>query len=192
MPVAVIARLDDVGAAQVEFLIEALPDRPVHSRPVHIRLATHDDESNVVGLDDALARATQTWKKLAITLVGIGVFPGEPPGLWLVPIPIGELLRWHMAVDETLVGAAGRHCYEHGIWTPYVSLGQTAFPGDAIEVLTAHWQEPIWQRRTGSSLSAWTRSRSSTAIRCPANSTWVDGLPAASMGRRHPVEAPLS
>lgn len=143
MPVAVILRLDEATGAQIEIMLQALPDQPVRRGPAYIRLATYGDEVDVDGLDNALARAVCTWKKLSISLVGIGLSPGDLCWLSLLPIPITRLLRCHIAVDEALLDAAGRHCFERGIWTPHVSLGQTAFPGDAIEVLTGLWHEPI-------------------------------------------------
>ncbi len=140
---AVIARLEDVAAAQVDALIEALPDHHLRRRPPHVRLATYDDEVDVVGLDEALAATTRAWTKLSIIVVGIGLSPGDPCGLSLVPVPICGLLRWHLAADDTLIPVAGRHCFEHGIWSPLLTLGYTAFPADTVEVLTALWPGPM-------------------------------------------------
>ncbi len=146
MPVAVVLRPDEATTDQITVLAEALPDLLAaghYRHPPHIRLATYGEEVDVAGLDEALARAVCTWKKLSISLVGIAVFPGEPCGLSLLPIPISGLLERHFIVDEALVQAAGRHCFERGIWTPHLPLACTEFPADAIEVLTSLWKELI-------------------------------------------------
>ena len=85
----------------------------------------------------------KTWRRLSVTFVGIIVFPGDPSSLSLMPIPIDDLLRRHLAVDDALMPVAGRHCFERGIWIPCLSLGPTELVGDAVEVLTTLWQEPI-------------------------------------------------
>lgn len=144
MPVAVVLRLDEISARQVEALIETLPDQcVVRRRPPHIRLATYDDGVDVARLDEALAQAVRMWTKVSVSLAGIGVFPGEPSILWMAPTPIHDSMRWHLAVNEALVDVAGRHSYEFGIWTPYVVLGHSAYPADSIEVLTTAWEGPI-------------------------------------------------
>jgi hypothetical protein len=143
MPISVTLRLGAAAFEQVETLIEGLPGRYIRRGPTHIRLATYNDEVDVASLDDALAKVIETWGRLSITLVGIGLFPGQPSGLWLAPVPVNELLRRHMAVDEALADVAGRRCLEHGVWTPYLSVGETAFPADAVEVLVDLCKEPI-------------------------------------------------
>jgi hypothetical protein len=143
MPVAVTLRLDAAAFERIEGLIEAIPDRYIRRGPTCVRLATYGDEVDVAGLDDALAKVIETWRRLSVTLVGIGVFPGEPYGLRLQPIPISELLRRHMVVDEALFHVVGRHCFEYGAWLPLLSIGQTRFPADAVEVLVDLCKEPI-------------------------------------------------
>ena len=84
MPLAITLRLDAATAAQIDFLAASFPDRPRsgryahHHYPAHIKLAMYGDGVDVADLDAALATATGAWKKLPITLMGLGVFPGEP------------------------------------------------------------------------------------------------------------------
>jgi hypothetical protein len=95
------------------------------------------------GWTKALAKATETWTKLSISLVGIAVDPGDLCGLSFLPIPVHTLLEWHFAVDDALSKVAGDHCLEFGVWLPFLSIGQRKFPADAVEVLTDLCKGPI-------------------------------------------------
>jgi hypothetical protein len=141
--VAIILRLDDDAVRQIDALTDALPDRHACRHQPHVKLATYGDEIDVARLGEALTKAVRTWNRLSISLVGIGIFPGEPSGLWLAPVPIHSLLRWHLAVDEALLDVADRHCFEFGIWAPIISIGETAVPEDAMGTLPSTWNEPI-------------------------------------------------
>ena len=143
MVVGVVLRLDEASARQVAALTKALPDRHSDRNPPHITLASYDDGTDTARLDEALAEVVSSWTTVSVTLDGIAMFPGEPCELALLPIPITELIRRHIAVDEALTPVADRHCYERGIWSPSLSIGSTDYPADCIEVLTARWGGPI-------------------------------------------------
>jgi 2'-5' RNA ligase len=144
VPIAVIARLDDETAqAQVEMFADGLPDRCSVRPPLHLKLATYSDDTDIAALDEALARAIRPWTQLSISLVGFGVFPGDPSDVWLLPVPIHRLLQLHTEVDTGLFEAARRHCYEFGIWMPTVSLGKTTDDSDSVEVLVRLYNGPI-------------------------------------------------
>ena len=93
--------------------------------------------------DAALARAIGHWTQVSVSLVGFGIFPGAPSDVWLLPVPIHRLLELHTEVDAGLLEAVGRHCFEHGIWMPTVSIGQTCHDSDSVEVLVRLYDGPI-------------------------------------------------
>jgi 2'-5' RNA ligase len=142
--IAVIARLDDEFAvAEVERFTDGLPDQKSIRPPLHITLATYGDATDIAALDAALEQTVKDWSQLSISLVGFGIFPGHPSDVWFVPVPIHLLLQLHTEVDTGLLKVAGRHCYEHGIWVPTVSIGQTAYDSDSVEVLVRLYDGPI-------------------------------------------------
>jgi hypothetical protein len=141
--IAVVLRLDDDSARRVGALIQALPDRHFDRSPPHIKLASYDDGTDTARLDDALAEVVRFCGWMTISLTAIGVVPGLRFELSLLPVPITGLLRLHTAVDEALFRIVDRHCDEFGSWSPSLMLGPTAFPADAMEVLTSMWNGPI-------------------------------------------------
>lgn len=144
MPITVIARLDDeTAAARTEWLAKGLPGLTSPGSPLHVRLATYGDDADVAALDAALRRTIRPWTQISVTLVGFGIFPGQPSDVWLLPVPIHRLLQMHMEVDAGLLTAAGRHSDEFGIWMPTVGLGQTACDSDCVEVLVSLYNGPI-------------------------------------------------
>lgn len=144
MPVAVIARLDDeIAEAHVEKFADGLPDPRSGRWPLNITLATYPDDADLVALDDALGRAIRPWTQLSVSLVGFGVFPGQPSCIWMLPVPIHRLLHLHTEVDTALLDAAGRHCYEFGIWMPTVGIAETEDDGNFIEILVRLYDGPI-------------------------------------------------
>jgi hypothetical protein len=144
MPIAVIARMDDeTTEAQIQKLADGLPDTHSVHPPLHITLATYSNDTDIAAFDAALARAIGHWTQLSVSLVGFGIFPGNPSDVWLVPVPIHRLLQLHMEVDAALFEVAGRHCHEFGIWVPSVGLGETDHDSDSVEVLVRLYDGPI-------------------------------------------------
>jgi 2'-5' RNA ligase len=147
MSVAITLRLDPTTASKIDALVEALPDRrPAATGPAyppHIKLATYGDSVDVSDLDAALATSTGAWEKLGVTLAGIGVFPGDPPALCLLPAPTTNLLGRHTRLHKALADLPPHPLYQVGAWVPHVMLGHTELVGDAIEVLAALWSGPI-------------------------------------------------
>jgi hypothetical protein len=89
MSVAVISRLDVDGAAgRIEWLADGLADRESSRSLLYIGLATYADDSDVSELNTALARIVRPWTQLSVTLIGSGMFPGNPSDLCLPPVPI--------------------------------------------------------------------------------------------------------
>jgi hypothetical protein len=144
MAVAVIARLNDETAeAEVETFADGLPDRQSIRPPLHIRLATYSHDADIAALSAALEQVAQGWTQVAISLVGFGIFPGNPSDVWFVPVPIHRLLQLHTELDMALFEVTGRHCSEHGIWIPSVRLGETDNDSDSVEVLVRLYSGPI-------------------------------------------------
>jgi 2'-5' RNA ligase len=144
--VDIVLRLDDATASKIGPLIEALPDRCPGRPPrhlAHITLASYANTVDVSDLDAALATATGRWKRLPITLAGFGVFHGESSTLWLAPAPTADLLSMHTTLLRALADLPVHPLYEVGAWVPHVTLAETKFPPDAIEVLATMWNGPI-------------------------------------------------
>lgn len=148
MPVAVSLRLDQATADRINGLVHSLPDRRIDagfrsSHMAHITLLRYDDHVDLADLDAALATATIAWQRLHITLGGIGVFAVDPPIVCLTVVPTIELLARHAILHEALPDLACHPLYEPGGWVPHVSLADTVFVADSVEVITAFWTEPI-------------------------------------------------
>lgn len=149
MPVAVVLRLDQATAAKIAALLDALPDPRLRAagsrRPsmAYITLASYADQVDLADLDAALATATGAWRRLHITLGGIGIFPADPPIVWLAVVPTVDLLARHAILHRALADLVCHPLYEPDGWVPNVMLTETVFMADTIEVLTAFWNEPI-------------------------------------------------
>ncbi len=149
MPVAIVLRLDVATASRVAALAEALPDR-LHevgsigtSYPAHVVLATYGDQVDVADLDASLATCTDCWPRLPIILAGVGVFPGNPAGLCLLAAPSVGLLKRHATLHRSLADLPTHSSYDVDGWLPHVALASTNLVGDAVEVLTSIWSDPI-------------------------------------------------
>ena len=143
---AVVLRLDAETAGFIDAMTECLPERltcnPNRSYPAHITLATFSDAVDAADLDAALATATGR-EALQVTLVGIGISPGDPSSLWLAPAPTTDLLIRHATFLRALADLPCHPEYEIGTWMPQVVLRRTHLPADAVEVLVANWHGPI-------------------------------------------------
>jgi 2'-5' RNA ligase len=136
MSVAIVLRLDQAAVSLIDAMAEALPDRRTGTRhSPHIKLAVYDDHINVNNLDRAMVTVTTNWKRVPITLAGVGVFPGEPATLWLAVPPTAALMAYHATLHEGLVDPATNPHYRVGSWVPHVVVRRTEFLGDAVEVL---------------------------------------------------------
>jgi hypothetical protein len=142
MPVALVLRLDEITAAKIDAMVDALPDRRTGTRySAHLKLAVYDDHIDVNDLDAALVTVMATWKPLETILAGVGVFPLST--LWLAVVPTSDLLMIHATLHAAL---ADYHCdphYEVGAWLPHVAMATTEFLGDAVEAMACCWTGSI-------------------------------------------------
>jgi len=143
MPIAIVLRLDAETCGYIDAMAEALPDRchrnPSEIYPPHLRLAVYSDAVDPGDIDKALATLVGAWNVLPATLAGIGVFPGDPPTLWLAVVPTIELLTRHANLHRAMTDLPTHPTYEVGGWVPHVTLGRTHFVADTIKALAATW-----------------------------------------------------
>ncbi|MGG5821555.1 2'-5' RNA ligase family protein [Falsiroseomonas sp. HW251] len=147
MPVAVTLRLDDAAAARIESLRLAArdpADPPHHGYPAHLTLAVLADDA-LPAVEATLPRIIAPWRRLPLTIAGLGVFPMPTPVLWAAPVVTPPLLAAQEALCTALAGFALDPHYRPGDWVPHVTLQQggsssaTAALGRASSV----WDGPI-------------------------------------------------
>ena len=132
MPLAITLRLDDAAADLVARLWQALADRigvddalRLGYRP-HITLAVFPDSVPVAAIEPVVRRLAREWRALPVTLPALGVFPGEPPVLWVVPVPSQSLLQRHRDLHTVLETLPVHPHYLPGHWMPHVTLSKDA------------------------------------------------------------------
>ncbi|HEY0419112.1 MAG TPA: 2'-5' RNA ligase family protein [Acetobacteraceae bacterium] len=145
MPYAVTLRLDDASAARIQALTETLADRGFAGGPSvyppHVTLGLYGDEADAEALAASVATLGASWRPLRVHLAAIGIFPGSPCTLWLLPVTTSALLVRH----AQLVGRHTAHPhYASGAWVPHVTLLQRlAGPEEAGAALAA--SAALWQ-----------------------------------------------
>ena len=147
MPFAATLLLDDAAAAPISAMWRALAeggvddDRLRLGYPPHVTLAVWPEEAPVESLVAAVERFGAAWDALPFAPAGFGVFPGAPAVLWVAPVVTGATLARQAELVEAVPDAPCHPLYRPGQWVPHVTLGQTAFPGRALEVLAPLWRE---------------------------------------------------
>lgn len=149
MPVAATLRLGAGSAAAVTAMWEALADagldgscRALGYAP-HVTLAVWPDEVPEAPLRAALAALAMRWTARPVTLAGFGLFPGDPPVLWLAPVPDATLLARQAELLSALPGLACHPHHHPGAWVPHVTLGTPRDAAAALAALLPGWRGPL-------------------------------------------------
>lgn len=145
MPLAATLRLDPTTSAPVEALWSVLADAGLDASrrdlryPPHVTLAIWPDDAPAKTIAATLDSLAAGRSPLPVTLAGIGVFPGAPAVLWLVPVPDPALLAFHATLVAALPDLPCHPHYRPGGWVPHVTLGEVADAGPAVALLAPRW-----------------------------------------------------
>jgi 2'-5' RNA ligase len=146
MPFAITLRLDPASAGRIEGLWQVLAaegidtDRHHLGYPAHITLAIYPDGTPEARLHTALTEFAASARVHAVTLGGIGVFPGAASILWVVPVVSRDLLALHAKLAAALPDLPVHPHYRPDAWIPHITLtGALPDPGPALKTLLAHW-----------------------------------------------------
>jgi 2'-5' RNA ligase len=149
MPYAVTLRLNPDIVAGVEGLTRRIAERggdvAWRDYAPHITLAILSGISPPEALSNAVFGMAASWSNLPIVLAGIGIFPGDPPIIWAVPIVTERPIAMHRALHAVLDPAAAHPHYLPGAWVPHVTLARRhrcELPRVVDDLLLA-WREPI-------------------------------------------------
>jgi 2'-5' RNA ligase len=154
MPHAFTLRLDPISTGAVEDMVRILATGGIDADlrqpdyyPPHITLALYPDEVAGDVLCAAFAQVTPSWRRLALSLCGFGVFPpvtSMPASLsvlWVAPVVTRELLALQATVSDALLNLPLHAHYRPGAWVPHVTLlSGIDNPGRALAVLLPRWQ----------------------------------------------------
>ena len=83
---------------------------------------------------------------MPVHLVGFGLFPGESPVLWALPVVTETLLARHVALHPAPASAPWHPHDRPGAWGPHVTLhqgGRAPLPERMIARLASLWAGPI-------------------------------------------------
>lgn len=120
MPVALTLRLSEETAAPVLALADRFGPRPDY--PPHVTLAIlQGDETESVAVA-AAARLATGWSAQPLSLAGLGLFPGPPAVLFLLPVVTPLLLARHGELLALLPEAALHPHSRSDAWVPHVTL----------------------------------------------------------------------
>ncbi len=147
MPIAVTLRLDDEAAERIDALRRAArdpADAPHHGYPAHLTLAVLAD-AVLPAVEAALPRAIADWRRLPVSIAGLGLFPSPLPVLWAAPAATATLFAWQEAVCMALDGLPLDPHYRRGAWVPHVTLreGGAAPMTEALGRAWSAWDGPI-------------------------------------------------
>ena len=133
MPYAFALRLDEADSAPVTTRVQALAAAGIaddvrhFGLPPRITLAVYPDEADATALAATAAALSVQWKRLTVRFAGLGVFPGEPAVLWLLPVATSALLVRHA---QLLARHPAHGPWASGAWVPHVTLSD-ALPDPA-------------------------------------------------------------
>ena len=146
MPFAITLRFDPASSSRIEDLWHVLAaedidtDRHDLGYAAHITLAIYPDGTAEDRLHTACTHVAESWRHHAVTLGGIGVFPGVSSILWAFPVVTRDLLALHASLVGALPDLPVHPHYRPGAWIPHVTLtGALPDPSAALKSLLAHW-----------------------------------------------------
>lgn len=125
MPYAFALRLDEADSAPVTTRLQALAARGIaddvlrFGLPPRITLAVYPEDADPTALAATAAALSVQWKRLPVRFAGLGVFPGAPSVLWLMPIATSALLVRHA---QLLARHPAQGHWASGAWVPHVTL----------------------------------------------------------------------
>ena len=150
MPYAVTLPLDDTAASHVERMWRVLADETGDDAVrldyvPHVTLAILPDPAPREAIEEATFKVVERWGALSTALTGVGVFPGAPPVIWMVPVVTESLLARHASLHEVLAPFFVHPHYRPGAWVPHVTLSeQGPSPvGQVVELVASVWEGPI-------------------------------------------------
>jgi 2'-5' RNA ligase len=127
MPYAFALRLDEADCAPLTALLQALAASGFAGTPPRITLAAYPDHADPAALAATAAALSVQWKRLTVRFAGLGVFPGEPAVLRLLPVATSALLVRHA---QLLARHPAQGPWASGAWVPHVTLSD-ALPNPA-------------------------------------------------------------
>ena len=127
MPYAFALRLDEADVAPITTRLQALAASGIADTPPRITLAAYPDNADPAALAATAAALSVQWKRLTVRFAGLGVFPGEPAVLWLLPVATSALLVRHA---QLLARHPAHGPWASGAWVPHVTLSD-ALPDPA-------------------------------------------------------------
>jgi 2'-5' RNA ligase len=153
MPYAVTLPLDADAAGHIGRMWRALAEQAgaddavrLGYRP-HISLAVLSDGIPIRRAERVVSRAAEGWASFTLVLAGFGVFPTNPPVVWVAPVVTAGLLERHASLCADLAPLGIHPHYHPGSWVPHVTLSKEG-PSlvRSIEVAAASWPGPISAR----------------------------------------------